>query len=101
MAAHRFDDFVLDSDSHELLRSGQPLHLSPKAFRLLEALVSTRPRAWSKPALQDLLWPHTTVVEANLPNLVKEVRAVLGDDAERPRYLRTIHRFGYAFQDSP
>lgn len=100
MAAYRFGDFVLDSDSHELLRSGQPLHLSPKAFRLLEALVSTRPRAWSKPALQDLLWPTTTVVEANLPNLVKEVRAVLGDDAERPRYLRTIHRFGYAFQDS-
>jgi tetratricopeptide (TPR) repeat protein len=99
MGAYRFGEFVLDSDTHELLRGGQPLHLSPKAFRLLNALVSSRPRAWSKSELQDLLWPDTTVVEANLPNLVAEVRGVLNDDAERPRYLRTIHRFGYAFLD--
>jgi tetratricopeptide (TPR) repeat protein len=59
--------------------------------------VSTRPRAWSKSELQDLLWPDTTVVEANLPNLVAEVRSVLDDDPQRPQYLRTIHRYGYGF----
>jgi DNA-binding winged helix-turn-helix (wHTH) protein len=98
MSVYRFGGFVLNSDTHELLWSGQPRHLSPKAFRLLEALVSTRPRAWSKSELQDLLWPKTAVVEANLPNLVAEVRAVLEDDPRRPQYVRTIHRYGYGFQ---
>jgi hypothetical protein len=80
MSVYRFGEFVLDSETHELLRSGQPRHLSAKAFRLLEALVSSRPRVWSKSKLQDLLWPETVVVEANLPNLVAEVRAVLEVD---------------------
>jgi hypothetical protein len=43
------------------------------------------------------LWPSTVVVEANLSNLVAEVRAATGDDARRPRFIRTVHGFGYAF----
>src|SRR6201993_471020 len=97
MSQYRFGEFVLDSETRQLLRACQPRHVSPKAFHLLEVLVSSRPRVWSKRELQDLLWPDTTVVEANLPNLVAEVRAALEDDPQRPRYLRTVHRYGYGF----
>ena len=44
----RFGDFVLDTDTRELLRESRPVHLSPKAFQLLELLVETRPRALPK-----------------------------------------------------
>jgi hypothetical protein len=37
------------------------------------------------------------VAEANLPSLVAEIRGATGDSADEPRYIRTIHRFGYAF----
>ena len=37
-------------------------------------------------------------MEANLANLVGEIRQALGDDPRRPRYVRTVHAFGYAFQ---
>src|SRR5215831_3583392 len=97
MSQYRFGDFVLDSESRQLLRACEPRHVSPKAFQLLEVLVSSRPRVWSKRELQDLLWPDTTVVEANLPNLVAEVRAALEDDPQQPRYVRTVHRYGYGF----
>lgn len=97
MSQHRFGEFVLDSETRQLLRRRQPLHVSPKAFQLLQALISSRPRVWSKRELQDLLWPDTTVVEANLPNLVAEVRAALEDDPQDPRYVRTVHRYGYGF----
>ncbi len=100
MSVYRFDDFVLDCETRELLCSGQPVHVSPKAFHLLEVLVSSRPRAWAKSALQDVLWPDTTVVEANLANLVGELRAALADNPARPRYIRTIHRHGYGFLDA-
>src|SRR5215471_4302244 len=97
MSQYRFGEFVLDSETRQLLQACQPRHVSPKAFHLLEVLVSTRPRVWSKRELQDLLWPDTTVVEANLPNLVAEVRAALEDDPQQPRYVRTVHRYGYGF----
>jgi predicted ATPase/DNA-binding winged helix-turn-helix (wHTH) protein len=97
MSQYRFGEFVLDSETRQLLRACEPRHVSPKAFHLLEVLVSSRPRVWSKRELQDLLWPDTTVVEANLPNLVAEVRAALQDDPQQPRYVRTVHRYGYGF----
>jgi DNA-binding winged helix-turn-helix (wHTH) protein/tetratricopeptide (TPR) repeat protein len=97
MSQYRFGEFVLDSETRQLLRACEPRHVSPKAFHLLEVLVSSRPKVWSKRELQDLLWPDTTVVEANLPNLVAEVRAALQDNSQQPRYVRTVHRYGYGF----
>jgi DNA-binding winged helix-turn-helix (wHTH) protein len=93
----RFDRFVFDSEARELRGDLGPIHLSPKAFQLLEALLEHRPKALSKSRLQGLLWPGTFVVEANLANLVAEIRAALGDQRHRPRFVRTVHGFGYAF----
>ena len=82
-------------------RGDGPIALSPKAYQLLQILVSQRPKALSKLDLQERLWPDTFVVEKNLVNLVAEIRAALGDDASRPRFIRTVPRFGYAFRESP
>ena len=89
-----FDHFVLDSDARELLRDGGAVHLSPKAYQLLEALVENRPKALSKSALHDLLWPNTFVVQTNLANLVGEIRGVIGDKPRQPRFLRTVYGYG-------
>jgi DNA-binding winged helix-turn-helix (wHTH) protein len=94
-----FGDFVLDLDARELRRADNPVSLSPKAYQLLETLVVNRPKALSKIALQERLWPDTFVVEKNLVNLVAEIREALGDKSAHPRFVRTVHRFGYAFQE--
>jgi DNA-binding winged helix-turn-helix (wHTH) protein len=99
MSVVLFGDFVLDLDARELRRGGAPILLSPKAYQLLSVLVSNRPKALSKSALQEQLWPDTFVVEKNLVNLIGEIRDALGDDAAHPRFVRTIQRFGYAFRD--
>jgi DNA-binding winged helix-turn-helix (wHTH) protein len=93
----RFGPFTLDFDTRRLTREDREIHLAPKAFDLLAALVSDRPKVLAKAALQERLWPETFVAEANLSNLVAEVRAALGDPARRPVYIRTAHGFGYAF----
>jgi DNA-binding winged helix-turn-helix (wHTH) protein len=92
-----FDDCIFDSDTKDLLREERSVPLSPKAFQLLEILIENRPKALSKSELHDRLWPNTFVVEANLSNLIGEVRRALHDDPRQPRYIRTVHRFGYAF----
>jgi DNA-binding winged helix-turn-helix (wHTH) protein len=92
-----FGDCVLDGNARQLLRAGSEVHLTTKAFDLLRALVERRPRVVTKAEAGHLLWPDVHVSDANLPNLVAEVRAALDDDARRPRFLRTVHGIGYAF----
>jgi DNA-binding winged helix-turn-helix (wHTH) protein len=93
-----FGDFVLDLESRELLRGRHAVSFAPKAYQLLEILVTNRPKALSKLTLQERLWPDTFVVEKNLVNLIAEIRRVLGEDPAHPRFVRTVHRFGYAFR---
>jgi DNA-binding winged helix-turn-helix (wHTH) protein len=97
--AYRFGEFRLDTVTRQLLRNEAPVHLSPKALQLLQTLVAAAPRALSKSELQELLWPGTYVVEANLPHLITEIRTALDDGARSPRFVRTVHGFGYAFQE--
>jgi DNA-binding winged helix-turn-helix (wHTH) protein len=93
----QFGDITLDSASRQLVRGGAAIHLSPKAFDLLCHLVERRPSAVSKDQLFELVWPGTFVVEANLTVLVTELRRALGDDPHTPRFIRTLHKHGYAF----
>jgi DNA-binding winged helix-turn-helix (wHTH) protein len=94
---HQFDDFTVDTQTRRLLRNGEERHLSPKAFGLLVLLIDNRARALSKTELHEKLWPSTYVLETNLAGLVAEIRQALGDSAAEPRYVRTVHRFGYWF----
>ena len=94
----RFGDCVFDPDTRQLVRGGQPVPVPPKVFDLLDALIRERPRAVSKTDLHRRLWPDIAVADANLTNLVADLRDALGDDARHPRVIRTVQRFGYAFE---
>ena len=89
-----FGDCVIDTETRILARCGQPVHLSPKAFALLQYLIEKRPRVLSKQELSDQLWPDVVVAAENLKNLVFEIRTALGADHGA---IRTAQRFGYAF----
>jgi DNA-binding winged helix-turn-helix (wHTH) protein len=95
-----FGALVIDSDTRELRLGDAPVPLSPKAFDLLALLVAHRPKALAKSDLLDRLWPSTFVVEKNLVNLISEIRDAIGDDPASPQFIRTVHRFGYAFRET-
>src|SRR5437867_7994642 len=86
----RFGDCTLDTDSRELTRDGRPVHVTGKAFQMLAMLVENAPKALSKDALQNSLWPDVFVTESNLASLVTELRSAVGDDARKPRFIRTV-----------
>ncbi len=92
-----FGSWTLDGDRRLLARHGEPVSLSPKAFDLLKVLAEYHERAFSKAELHQLLWPNTFVSDGSLTILIAEIREVLADDAVRPRFVRTVRRFGYAF----
>jgi DNA-binding winged helix-turn-helix (wHTH) protein len=93
----RFGECVLDSDTRELSVRGEAVHLSPKAFQFLELLLESRPKALSKSEIHERLWPGTFVSDGTLASLLVEVRSAIGDSARESRFVRTVHRFGYAF----
>lgn len=92
-----FENFVFDSEERQLYDAAQPVHLGPKAFRLLEILIEQRPRPIAKDELVERIWEDTVVDESNLAGLINELRTALGDRARKPRFIRTVHGFGYAF----
>jgi DNA-binding winged helix-turn-helix (wHTH) protein len=93
-----FGDFVLDTDTRQLLRAGRELALGPKGYELLVVLLRARPRALSRTKLRAALWPDSHVGQTSLHVLVSQLRSALGDDARESRWVRTVRDFGYAFQ---
>jgi DNA-binding winged helix-turn-helix (wHTH) protein len=91
----RFSDFILDTDRRELLRGGEPVHLPPKTFQLLQILAEERPKAVAQQDLYDRLWPETFVEKSNLHNLIYQLREAL-DDSEQTM-IRTVYGFGFSF----
>jgi len=91
-----FGSFTLDTAVRQVRRSGQPLHLTPKAFDLLTLLVAESPRVVPKGELHERLWPGTFVSDATLVGLVKELRKVLDDRDRSAPIIRTAHGVGYA-----
>ena len=89
-----FGSFRVDSDTRQLLRDGIPVRLTPKAFELLLVLVQNRPRAMSKAALTERIWPGVYVTEQGLVRLVNEIRKAIGDSAASPNgngpYRRSV-----------
>lgn len=93
-----FGNCLLDTKSRDFRRDGAQVHLSPKAFELLQLLIAQRPRVVSKAELMEALWPDTFVVEGNLPVIVAELRSAIGS---RPTVaaavIKTHHGIGYSF----
>jgi DNA-binding winged helix-turn-helix (wHTH) protein len=95
--AFRFARCTLDVDARQLFRAGREVHLSPKAFELLEALIEARPCALAKAELLERVWPSVFVSDASLARAVTELRDAVGDHARHARIVRTVHGYGYAF----
>ena len=97
----RFAEFTVDSDTRQLQGGGRDIHLSPKAFDLLCFLIESAPKVVEKADLYARVWPDTHVVEANLNILIGEIRRAIGDSAQNPTFIRTVHGVGYAFSVTP
>jgi DNA-binding winged helix-turn-helix (wHTH) protein len=93
----QFDRFIIDSETRQLLSGGAETHLSTKAFDLLWTLVERRPNVVEKAELQRRIWAGTHVVDANLNVLIGEIRRALGDSPKDSKFVRTVHRVGFAF----
>src|SRR5580704_8257197 len=94
----RFGAFEADVQTGELRKDGVKLRFSGQPFQVLAILLESPGEVVTREELQKRLWPDTFVdVERNLNTAVNKIREVLGDSAETPRFVETLHRRGYRF----
>ena len=93
----QFGCFQLDTQNECLWQNGARLVLTPKPFAVLRYLVENPQRLVTHDELFTKLWPETYVQPQVLRTYVLELRKLLGDEAENPRFIRTVRRRGYWF----
>ena len=94
---YEFGPFRLDPLKRRLLRDGEPLPLTPKAFDTLLALVRQSGKTMEKDDLMKEVWPDAVVEENNLNQSISALRRSLGDSRQESQYIATIPGFGYRF----
>jgi two-component system, OmpR family, response regulator len=93
-------DLELDEESHEVMRDGTPIALTPTEFRLLQFLMVNAGRVLSKGQILDHVWGHHpagagNVVEPCLSYLRRKI------DQDEPRLIHTIRGVGYVLRIPP
>jgi DNA-binding winged helix-turn-helix (wHTH) protein/tetratricopeptide (TPR) repeat protein/TolB-like protein len=94
---YEFDVFRVDPIRRRLLRGGEQVPLTPKAFAILLVLLEHRGELVEKEDLLQRIWPDTHVTEANLTQNVSSLRKALGERANDHRYVVTVPGRGYSF----
>jgi TolB-like protein/DNA-binding winged helix-turn-helix (wHTH) protein/Tfp pilus assembly protein PilF len=95
--SYEFGPFRLDPLKRRLLRGGEALRLTPKAFDLLLVLVEESGRTVEKDELLERVWAGTIVEENNLNQNITALRKLLGDSRQESQYIATIPGLGYRF----
>ena len=91
-------DLRLDCDSRDITQGGQPVDLTFKEFELLKLLMENADRVMSRSELLNQVWGIDFEGETRTLDMhIRTLRQKLRDDAENPRYIRTIRGVGYRF----
>ena len=93
----RFGPFELDLRAATLRRDGAALEITPKGLTVLGYLAGRAGELVTKDELWKAAWPRVIVTDAALTVCISEIRRVLGERANAPHYITTVHRRGYRF----
>lgn len=95
----RFGAFELDAACGTLRKGGVLVKMHPQPFRVLLLLSEYPGQIVTRDQIQRCLWGDNTFVdfEGGINFCVRQVRAALGDDADKPKYIETLPRRGYRF----
>jgi DNA-binding winged helix-turn-helix (wHTH) protein len=92
-----FGPFIVETGPRQLLLEDVEVPLSAKAFDVLLLLIDRRPDVVDKETIMSRVWSDAFVSDASLTVVLSEIRKALRDSPEQPKFIRTVHRKGYAF----
>src|SRR3984893_15298615 len=95
----RFGVFEADLQTGELHKNGVKVPLQGQPFQVCALLLERSGELVTREELRQKVWPEDTFVdfEQALNTAIAKIRLALGDDADNPRFVETLHRRGYRF----
>ena len=99
MAWIRFREFELNEQTYELRKGGAQVKVQQQPARILALLVARSGALVSRAEIRTSIWGEDTFVdfEQGLNFCIRQIRLVLNDSADSPRFLETLPRLGYRF----
>ncbi|MHC4445621.1 MAG: response regulator transcription factor [Planctomycetota bacterium] len=96
---YRFGNFELNSTSHQLLRDGTEVQLTPKEYALLALLVKRPGRAFTRDDILRSVWGHDIfVTNRSVDRCITTLRNKIETDPRRPIFINTVREIGYRFE---
>lgn len=96
-STHRFGDIAVDTETHEVTRSGDSVKLTPLEFDLLCFLLRNPTRVFAREELLRQVWKQSSGTLRTVDNFVAQLRSKLEGDPEHPRHFITVRGSGYRF----
>jgi DNA-binding winged helix-turn-helix (wHTH) protein len=87
----------IDCARREVYRGGDRVSLPPTPFEVLNVLIQNSGRIVSKNELLATVWGQAHKDKNTVEQAIRQIRVALGDDADHPRFIRTVPRQGYCF----
>ncbi len=95
-----FGDLVIDLSGHKVFVDNKEVDLTASEFKLLTTLSRYPGRVYSRMELvEKVLGYDFEGYERTIDSHIKNLRAKIGDDPRRPKWLYTVHGIGYRFED--
>lgn len=95
----RYDDLIVDFVRHEVRLGEEPVHLTPKEFKLLETLTREPGRAFTRLELLDAVFGFDYEgLERTVDVHVMHLRQKIEPEPDQPRYVITVPGVGYRFE---
>ncbi|WP_457094253.1 phosphate regulon transcriptional regulator PhoB [Microvirga sp. P5_D2] len=96
----RAGDMELDRETHRVRRNGKDLHLGPTEFRLLEFLMQSPGRVFSREYLLNAVWGHDVYIDERTVDVhVGRLRKAI-NLPKQPDPIRTVRGAGYSFDET-
>ena len=91
---------MLDPTRRRVAVDGVEVGLTPLEFEILHTLARDPGVVLSRDQLMDRVWGYRDYAGGRVVDShVARIRRKLGEDGAEPRFIRTVHGVGYAFQD--
>jgi len=93
-------DMELDRETHRVRRAGKDLHLGPTEFRLLEFLMQSPGRVFTREHLLNAVWGHDVYIDERTVDVhVGRLRKAI-NLPNKPDPIRTVRGAGYSFDET-
>jgi len=91
-----YKDLKMDLASYKVSRHGREIHIGPTEFKILQCLIESPKKIFSRESLMQYVWGHTSNVEVRTIDVhINRLRTALKSSLDNAPFIKTVRSMGY------